>query len=713
MPNLSPQVITRVEDRSQRVESQGVVASAVVGESEKGSVLRPIPLQNTNDLTRLLGTPNSERYGYAPYCAAQALQGNPLVWFQRVAGDARYAAYAVPKYNALSDVRNGQAVERYNFSFTTSATNNLFTTLLSDDDIVRVTIGDDVHDHTVDTAALPANEVVTTSTSLTITGVGGQFQITLTNSANADGYVEVLHSVQGKTLQELTDISQELLRFKENVVVDTAFIVYAENPGFWGNGASINVTNVNLSDNTFDVEVYLNGNLVNTYTASLESVKNADGQDIQLRASQVTDGEEVIGVINGRSDVIRVFPTSIEGSPLNSKAIKVTVDSANTVSGTFSLGARSLESLDKLIVRPETGDEQVIDLDIVMSEYDRTDIGNVVVNIPDVVEVIVNPSSGTFNLEFPSDPTGTVQVVGTVTGVDRDSLEGGADATRRATSAEISAGWVSLADKNRFRFNTMMAAGYTTNGVINAMRSIAEDRNDCVAIIDPPSNVLEMTTRRALTRWRKETGLNTNSATIYAPWVIVADPFQGVENLTMPPSGFVAGAMGRTLTEAVWLAPAGPRRGTLDSTLIPFQKLTHRYTLEQRNELYARNQINPITTLPAQGTFINGQRNTQIQASKLDRVNVKFLILNVIDNLEPFLQGQLLEQDTPALRDRIEQSAATFLDTLQGGGGLDSYRTEFVEAPDNVLNFNVYLVPTDTVEVIQLTLVVNRSDSPV
>ena len=91
------------------------------------------------------------------------------------------------------------------------------------------------------------------------------------------------------------------------------------------------------------------------------------------------------------------------------------------------------------------------------------------------------------------------------------------------------------------------------------------------------------------------------------------------------------------MTEQVKLGslPSGINRGGLSTVVQAQRKLTQ----TNRDDLYT-GKVNPIATFPGKGVVVFGQKTLQAQASALDRINVRRLlialksfIVQIADNL--------------------------------------------------------------------------------
>ena len=73
-----------------------------------------------------------------------------------------------------------------------------------------------------------------------------------------------------------------------------------------------------------------------------------------------------------------------------------------------------------------------------------------------------------------------------------------------------------------------------------------------------------------------------------------------------------------------WFSPAGFNRGVIRGAV----KLSYNPTQGQRDELY-RARVNPVVTLPGQGTLLFGDNTGLSTPSAFDRINVRRLFITL------------------------------------------------------------------------------------
>jgi phage tail sheath protein FI len=153
-----------------------------------------------------------------------------------------------------------------------------------------------------------------------------------------------------------------------------------------------------------------------------------------------------------------------------------------------------------------------------------------------------------------------------------------------------------------------------------------------------------------------------------------------------------------------WFAPAGINRGGLNLVVRAETKLTQ----TQRDNLYSGN-VNPIATFPANGVVVYGQKTLQKQASALDRVNVRRLLIALKNYISGVAQNLVFEQNTIATRNAFLAAVNPYLETVQQKQGLYAFKVIMDDSnnPADVIDRNqmvgqIYIQPTKTAEFIYL-----------
>ena len=260
-----------------------------------------------------------------------------------------------------------------------------------------------------------------------------------------------------------------------------------------------------------------------------------------------------------------------------------------------------------------------------------------------------------------------------------------------------------LANPDAYVYNSIYAPGINSQNAsaeVAALLATAQNRGDAIAVVDMVSfgQTITATTTAA------QTYDNSYGAT-YWPWVQTRSQDTGKLHF-VPASTIIPGVYEyNDKVSAEWFAPAGLNRGGLPTVIQPERRLL----VSDRNTLYAA-KVNPIAVFPGQGTVVYGQKTLQSQASALDRVNVRRLLIALKSYIGQIAQTLVFEQNTAVTRNKFLSQVNPYLDYVQQRQGLYAFRVVMDETnntPDvidrNLLVGAIYLQPTRTAEFIQLT----------
>jgi hypothetical protein len=259
-----------------------------------------------------------------------------------------------------------------------------------------------------------------------------------------------------------------------------------------------------------------------------------------------------------------------------------------------------------------------------------------------------------------------------------------------------------LANQDDYRFNVLLTPGlidvYQTSQITTAINN-TQVRGDSIYVYDTVQYgaSLNQVVTQASAR-------DSSYAATYWPWLRTIDPDSG-RFVWVPASTMIGGVYAFTdASSEPWFAPAGINRGGLDTVITAERKLSQ----GNRDTLYQGN-VNPIATFPGQGVVVYGQKTLQKQASALDRVNVRRLLITLKSYIGQVSQNLVFEQNTAATRNAFLSQVNPYLETVQQRQGLYAYRVVMDDSnntPDvidrNQLVGAIYLQPTKTAEFIIL-----------
>jgi uncharacterized protein len=300
--------------------------------------------------------------------------------------------------------------------------------------------------------------------------------------------------------------------------------------------------------------------------------------------------------------------------------------------------------------------------------------------------------SGTFDSATGDILTGTGKYYNNINSVDTQGLV--ADNYTDAINL--------LANKDDYRYNIITTPGLiydNTPTPLNSLVSNIENRGDAIIVMDLVnynSTVVGATTTAA--------SVDSSYVASYWPWVQITDPDSG-QLVWVPASTMMPGVYANNdRTSEAWFAPAGINRGGLGNVRQAERKLTQ----ANRDTLYT-GKVNPIATFPGRGVVVFGQKTLQTQASALDRVNVRRLLIELKGYISQISDNLVFEQNTAATRNQFLSQVNPYLESVQQRQGLYAFKVVMDDSNNtaDVIDRNqlvgaIYIQPTKTAEFIYL-----------
>jgi phage tail sheath protein FI len=509
-----------------------------------------------------------------------------------------------------------------------------------------------------------------------------------------------------------------------------------------------------INNPNFDINTYLTAAYSTpTLTISAKTAGTAfNGVTIYKEAWYGTPGTAVTPTLTGGTNAVTadafVLETLSKGVIMNNTGtensdgtlasgsqdnVRWEITNSNTGSGTFNLIVRQgddktnskiiLESWNDLSLDPNSsrfisrviGDQVLAyssttnQIDISSGTYPNQSRYVRVKAVNYLTPNYINSSGQPVSAYTASLPTNGSGSFGTATG---DVKEGANfyDAINSTNTQGLVAGnytnMVNLfSNKDDYQFNILSTPGlydadYTST--ISTIVTNTQNRGDNLYVVDLvkySAGITDVVTQ-AQTR-------DTSYAAAYWPWVRITDPGTG-KQVWVPASTLLPGVFAfNDKVAAPWFAPAGINRGGLSTVLRPAQKLSQ----GNRDTLYANN-INPIAVFPKTGVSVFGQKTLQKEASALDRVNVRRLLIELKSYISQVADTLVFEQNTITTRNNFLSRVNPYLQTIQQKQGLYAFKVimdDTINTPDvidrNQLVGQIYIQPSRTAEFIALDFI--------
>src|SRR5210317_455446 len=293
------------------------------------------------------------------------------------------------------------------------------------------------------------------------------------------------------------------------------------------------------------------------------------------------------------------------------------------------------------------------------------------------------------------------------------SLSGGANGTD-VSVAELKTAYEKYQDADSVDVNLIISGKGDATHIDNLI-TIAENRKDAIVFASPEyTDVVGVTNSTTQTSNVKSffDGIRSSSYVVFdSGYKYTYDKYNDVFRY-VPLNGDVAGLSARTdLIADSWYSPAGFNRGVIRGAV----KLAYNPSKTQRDELY-RARINPVVTLPGQGTILFGDKTGLSTPSAFDRINVRRLFITLEKAISTASKFQLFEFNDEFTRAQFRNIVEPFLRDVQGRRGV----TDFLVVCDtsnntgdvidrNEFRADIFVKPNRSINFIQLQFVATRT----
>jgi len=292
-------------------------------------------------------------------------------------------------------------------------------------------------------------------------------------------------------------------------------------------------------------------------------------------------------------------------------------------------------------------------------------------------------------------------------------LAGGADASS-FTNATVVTALELFEDSETIEINLLFAFEDSGGESDAKVKTIADSRKDLVGFISAPLAVKDLTSDSA-----KKSAITTHFDAISSSSYIVFDSTPAyVYNkyrdafAFIQLHGHIAGLCAATDDVAdTWFSPAGFNRGQLRGVT----RLAYNPKKADRDELYQK-RINPVITIPGQGTVLFGDKTALTKPSAFDRINVRRLFITIEKAIATASKFQLFELNDTFTRSTFRNAIEPFLRDVQGRRGITDFRVVCDESNNGsaVVDANrfvadIFIKPTRSINFVTLNFVATRT----
>jgi len=267
-------------------------------------------------------------------------------------------------------------------------------------------------------------------------------------------------------------------------------------------------------------------------------------------------------------------------------------------------------------------------------------------------------------------------------------------------------------DKENIDISLVISADGHDKGIAGNLFDLADSRKDCVAFISP-TFVDTFETDPAVSIAGTATALSTrNSYGVHdSGWKYMYDKYND-KYRWVPLNGDIAGLCARTDRDRdPWFSPAGFARGAIRNVV----KLAFNPNQTDRDTLYKAG-VNPVVSLPGEGTLLFGDKTLSIKPSAFDRINVRRLFIVLEKAISRAARASLFEFNDEFTRAQFVSLVEPFLRTVQGRRGIYDFRVVCDETNNtaDIIDRNefvgdIYIKPARSINFVQLNFVAVRT----
>jgi phage tail sheath protein FI len=316
------------------------------------------------------------------------------------------------------------------------------------------------------------------------------------------------------------------------------------------------------------------------------------------------------------------------------------------------------------------------------------------------------------------DPTNTAPTWGLTSAIDFSGISTGATVSlsggtsQAVQAADITTGWDNFSNPDIVDVS-LLVSGDATTTTQQTVIDLAVSRKDCIAFVSPPSTVISSATPdTVVTTWASSTiARATTYAVADCGWKYQFDKYNNTYRW-IPLNGDIAGLCVRTdQTNDPWFSPAGVNRGAIKNVV----KLAWNPNQAQRDAIYSVG-VNPVISLPGQGTILYGDKTLVTQPSAFSRINVRRLFIVLEKAISTAAKFSLFELNDEFTRAQFVALVEPYLRDVKGRRGIYDYRVvcDTTNNTPQVIDSNqfvgdIYIKPARSINYIQLNFIAVRS----
>ena len=292
-------------------------------------------------------------------------------------------------------------------------------------------------------------------------------------------------------------------------------------------------------------------------------------------------------------------------------------------------------------------------------------------------------------------------------------LSGGRDVNSgSAIDAARNLGYDLFLDEESVDVSLLLAGEASTNVALHIL-SIADSRQDCIAIISPEKDDVVSAFGSEVEKVVefRNTLPSTSYGVMSSNWLNIYDKYRDTF-VWVPDNGDLAGIISRSDSQnAPWIPPAGYNRGVLKEVV----KLAWNPRKAARDDLYIAG-INFVVSQAGSGPVWVGDKTMLSKPSAFDRINVRRLFIVLRKSIALVAKSLIHEINDDVTRSSFKNQVDPFLRNIQSRRGIYDFKviSDSTNNTSEVIDRNefigdIFIKPAKSINFITLNFVATRS----
>jgi hypothetical protein len=265
-------------------------------------------------------------------------------------------------------------------------------------------------------------------------------------------------------------------------------------------------------------------------------------------------------------------------------------------------------------------------------------------------------------------------------------------------------------NKEAVDISLVLTGGHSVTVQQHVIDNIAISRADCIAFISPRyADVVNQAGSESdnITNWLTALARSSSYVVADSGWKYQLDKYNNTYRW-IPLNADVAGLCVNTdNTRDTWFSPAGLNRGGIKNCV----KLAWNPTKTYRDALYNQG-VNPVLSLPGQGTVLFGDKTLLNKPSAFDRINVRRLFIVLEKAIAQAAKYSMFELNDEFTSAQFIALVVPFLRDIQGRRGITDFKVvcDTTNNTAQVIDSNqfvgdLYIKPSRSINYVQLNFI--------